>query len=155
MKIRQDFVTNSSSSSFILGFSSEDSIAKELADDKNIYGHFERVYKDVVDAKKMNKEEILKSYKDEIYYGTKWRLSREIANKRGFNWDEIYAFEETVEFAKLLEEELNAQVISLSEDMKDKDIIVEVKYGDECGDGRLEHYVVPSLDCCIRRISHH
>ena len=49
MKIRKGFVTNSSSSSFILGFTSEENIKKEL-EAEDLKEYFDEVLEDVMRA---------------------------------------------------------------------------------------------------------
>ena len=59
MKIRKGFVTNSSSSSFILGFTSEEDIKKEL-EAENLKEYFDEVLEDVMRDTKLTKDEVLK-----------------------------------------------------------------------------------------------
>ena len=73
MKIRKGFVTNSSSSSFILGFTSEENIKKEL-EAEDLKEYFDEVLEDVMRATKLTKDEVLEGYSKEIYYGTLWDL---------------------------------------------------------------------------------
>ena len=69
MKIRKGFVTNSSSSSFILGFTSEENIKKEL-EAENLKEYFDEVLRDVTRGIRLTKNEILEEYSEEIYYDT-------------------------------------------------------------------------------------
>ena len=68
MKIRKGFVTNSSSSSFILGFKSEESIKEELQKENLEEEYFEEILRDVTEAAKLDREDVLEGYSEEIYY---------------------------------------------------------------------------------------
>ncbi len=67
MKKRNGFVTNSSSSSFILGFKNEDSIFSTLSKE-NLGKYFEIVYRDCMSAKKMSLSEVLELYRELAKY---------------------------------------------------------------------------------------
>ena len=59
MKIRTDFVTNSSSSSFILAFNNEASIVEELLKD-NTCGQFKRLLEDITASRHVNNPPLIK-----------------------------------------------------------------------------------------------
>lgn len=155
MKIRNSFVTNSSSSSFILGFKDEDSIEDTLACDKT-YDYFDRIYEDCSNEKKMNLEEMIEVYKEEmeswIYYG----LIHKYEKENGYlSWEERQKIVETKEFKDACENELNQRIETLKEDAKDMSVFIQVEYSDNIGENELEHEIVPRLKCCLRRFSHH
>ena len=152
-KIRNGFVTNSSSSSFILGFKDEDSIAKTLADD-DTYGYFETIYQDCLEAEKMDIETMLNNCRESIYWDAFYDLEYELENR--MNWDEIFEFTKTDEFKKLVEEETDKRINELRKDAEGKSIFVEVEYEDHSLSGsELEHDIVPYLDCCLEVFSNH
>lgn len=152
-KVRNGFVTNSSSSSFILGFKDEDSIAKTLADD-NTCGYFETIYHDCLEAEKMDIETILNNCRESIYWEVFYNLEYKLEER--MNWDEIFEFTKTDEFKKLVEEETDKHINELRKDAEGKSIFVEVEYEDHSLSGsELEHDIVPYLDCCLKRFSNH
>ena len=152
-KIRNGFVTNSSSSSFILGFKDKDSIAKTLADD-NTCGYFETIYQDCLEAEKMDIETMLNNCRESIYWDAFYDLEYELENR--MNWDEIFEFTKTDEFKKLVEEETDKRINELRKDAEGKSIFVEVEYQDHSLSGsELEHDIVPYLDCCLEVFSNH
>ena len=152
-KVRNGFVTNSSSSSFILGFKDEDSIAKTLADD-NTCGYFETIYHDCLESEKMDIETMLDNCRESIYWEVFYNLEYKLEER--MNWNEIFEFTKTDEFKKLVEEETDKRINELRKDAEGKSIFVEVEYEDHTVEGsELEHDIVPYLKCCLTRFSHH
>lgn len=154
MKIRNGFVTNSSSSSFVLGFKNENSIAEELASD-NIFAYFKRIYMDCMEAKKMTLEEVLECYEKDNKWNVRFDIECKSPKSRMMTWNEQCEWIKTKEYEDMCEKEMQRRVSTLKEKCKDKNVFVMIDYGDDCGDGDLEHRVVPGLNCCMTRISHH
>jgi hypothetical protein len=166
MKIRRDFVTNSSSSSFLLSFKDEDSIYNTL---KKTFpldvesgwsagerGYFYQLLDEIESAKRLTKDEILEIIDDESY-GIEWTLTKRIMNARGYSYNEVYNYletEEGIEFLKKAREQFTNSII---EEIGDNAVTVEVEHGDdgEGEDGVLEHDILPYLSCTVTRFSHH
>ena len=156
MKIRTDYVTNSSSSSFILGFKSEDDIVKVLADD-DCGGYFKTIYKDCKEAEKMNMDEMLATAREEMEWNVRFDIECESERARRMSWNERYEWTKTKEFEDIVEKEIQRRldIIKSQAEKNNNQIFVDVSYADDCGEGALEHDIVPNLNCCIRRFSHH
>lgn len=152
MKIRKGFVTNSSSSSFILGFTSEENIKKEL-EAEDLKEYFDEVLEDVMRAIKLTKDEVLEGYAEEIYYGTRWDLE----DRLDVPYDKKFEIRETEEFQEKLNKAITDRVSELEQDMKGCSTFVEINYSDNDGFmySDLEHYIVPNMKCCLATISHH
>ena len=154
MKIRTDFVTNSSSSSFILGFKDESCI--EFVLQKEYTGrHYDRILKDVRKGL-ISKEEAIREYINNVgsWIDTCAYIEKNIIhdNTSIFDWlqnDDNYSKYEEIKT------QLNKDKIEkFKEDLEEYNCFSEVEYSDHY-DSELEHEIMPNLNCTIRRFSHH
>lgn len=158
MKIRLGFVTNSSSSSFILGFKNKKAITVSLS--SKLSGDYLKDIRRSVMKNIKSAGEILEEYREIIYstayyevFFAKERSLRAVRSKQNiYEWEK----EHKDMFEKLVADRVNDKVEALKKKMEGLTVFSVVDYGDEDDFGsEMEHYLVPSLDCCLERISHH
>ena len=158
MKIRTDFVTNSSSSSFILAFHDEHSIGQELLDD-NTQGELEQILRDVMHCKEeYSKEEIISEYREYVEDMAHFRASDYIKRKKGLSWVESYDYVKNHpdEINALVSDIVKEQMEELEEKIKGMEVVVMIEYEDHTEQGsRLEHEIVPYMFSCKAIMNNH
>ncbi len=159
MKIRNDYVTNSSSSSFIVGFKSENDIDSQLKESMvkcdSIY-KYDEVLRDIK-KHRITKEYALEIFKDEVRWNVKFYLEDSYEDKLG-GYTNFEKWIEKKENKKEFDDAVNSKIDELYKRFKEKiddcEYLAEVEYCDHT-DGDLEHDIMPYLDCTIKRFSHH
>ena len=179
MKIRTDFVTNSSSSSFILAFSDKNNIDCEVREKFKLY---HPMIQDIIsrDAQRSNvltKAEIMDAANcmptfdeygmvsfdvenrflahilAELWYVAEWEVQSDLYDNRNMSWSEKMDYMDSDDGRKEICD-LFKENFSYFADYDDDTIFVEVEYEDHGEPGNmLEHEVLPTR--CVVRFNHH
>ena len=157
MKIRTDFVTNSSSSSFIVGFKDEDSIESQLKKEAIALPRLDTILNDVK-KNRISKAEAIHLFEEEMFWVALWYLEDKYERKfihsdENLN-DWLENHENREEFYQKVLEKRNLWLNKFKDTIKGLDYIALLNYDDHCNDD-LEQRIMPKLDCTIQRFSHH
>ena len=120
MKIRNGFVTNSSSSSFILGFKDKEEIETLV---EHTDPHYLELYNDILDAKSMDIDSVVEEFKDDVYWDENWKLRERLQEEKGLSYEEVFALRKTPEFKTALDEAIGERTSALKAALEEKEFI--------------------------------
>lgn len=158
MKYRKDFVTNSSSSSFIVVFSSVVDREKQFDILRERYPIYAQTIISDIENNRVTKEEILKEIKKDLESDAYWKY---YWNNRKY-WDRNSKFKdvnpyEDPEIQKAVKEYVKQGIAEVLKELPKRGYYSLVEYGDDDGSyySELEHEIMPYQEFVVRRISHH
>ena len=165
MKFRTDFVTNSSSSSFICAFSGKKDFDEKMKALSNKVGpvYFGCIYRDLTNPDyRMTRKDALKAVYDSIQnyfycdvaYGSRMRYWDKVCEDRGIR---TYDLMKVPEFVAEVKEKTNAEYERVLKKFPDRGFYVELEYSDNDGEisNELEHDVMPRIPFVVYTINKH
>ena len=162
MKIRKGFVTNSSSSSFILAYNKnelEESIRKQLnrkynKEDANEYFEYLMRFINKVDNEKQNKE-FFNQIEKSLYWIYRYALQDELEHK-GMDYLEIRNFIKSDKGKNEIEKRIKKRMEEIKTQVKSFNTIKKIRITDDYEPlSSLEKEVVENLQECIQKFDGH
>lgn len=148
MKIRTDFVTNSSSSSFILGFHDEKTLCQELVEampEWFVKDYIGTLITDIKDKKRLTAQEVIDEHTPDQEWEFRYQVKRN-AERSGMNFREADEYADSAEGKKEADELYQKWLDELHNNLKKYNFFAEVEYCDHFDPGcTMEHEVMPQM----------
>ncbi len=152
MKYRNDFVTNSSSSSFIVSFKNKADMEEQF---KNMAKRFptyaEMVFQDINQHRKTYTE-TLNDMKERLGWEARYHVRYEMPEYADKRYD--YEWVHSEEFEKAKQKYIDAELEKFKKRVNHRGIFAQVTYSDH-DNGELEHHIMPRMPFTVKTFSNH
>ena len=149
MKYRSDFVTNSSSSSFIVTFKNKADMEEQFKKMCKDYPNYAvRVFEDIKNEK-ITYMETLEYLEKRLQWISRWEICVMPKYRR-----KDYEWRYSDEFKELQKKYIQEELEKFKNSVNHRGIFAKVTYSDDI-DSELEHYIMPYMPFVYKTISNH
>ena len=156
MKIRSDFVTNSSSSSFIVVFNNKKEMEAAYKEMEKKWPFYASQVFDDIKKSKVTYGEVIKYLREMLYWKEKYYLkyTHPVYSKKDIDW--YYTDEGRKEIEKVAKERAEERLEEFKNSVNHRGFFAYVEYCDHTSEGsELEHYVMPKMPFVKEIIDNH
>lgn len=152
MKYRSDFVTNSSSSSFIVAFKNKADMEEQFKKMCKDYPHYANVVFQDIENHRVPYSVILKDIEERLGWESRYYIRFEMPEYEHKRYD--YDWIKSDEFKKVQKKYIKAELEKFKNSVNHRGIFAKVTYSDH-DNGELEHYIMPKMPFTIKTFSNH
>lgn len=152
MKYRMDFVTNSSSSSFIVTFKNKQDMKEQFNNMTKEYPYYSNEVFKNIEENRYTYLEVLKYLSERLEWESKYHICYNMPEYR----DKDFSWRKSEEFKELQKEYIRTELERFKNTVNHRGIFAVVHYSDHTDIGsELEHNILPYMPFVYKVLSNH